>query len=714
MTFARRSASSVAALALALASCGAPARDVLVRQDAGGDAASDAADAAPHPQDAAPDADPTLGAPCVDDAQCDDHVACTADACVAALHRCRNTPDDSLCDDHVFCNGRERCVLAHGCAAGPVETCQDGSACTLDVCIEATQSCAHEPRDVDRDGDADAHCAPGKDCDDADPQVASTHAEVCANGKDDNCDGRIDEQPCVTPRFDTCRTAAVITASGSYVLPTVGAKPDYAATCGVTSPSSAHDVVALVTIPAGGIADLDLWATTAGTEVALAVQGACGQATTELACGAAGGRLARARARGLAPGTYAVIVTTQLEADVELSVDLRPPSTKPANETCATATPITLGAPFTVELIDARKDLPSACPSKTGELVYTFTLAAPADVRVYARTARGDGDPVVELRAGGCATLADELHCGSGVTLPVYARALPAGAYYVGVAAAAPIDASVTVVTAAPTTPPADQSCATAAPAAINGAPTLVSLAAHEDGVRDGCNPGRPNAAYALPLAVASDVLIVGRFPSNEIGGVALDRAGCLPSDNLACASGTTPVRVGRRAVPAGDYRVVLSDTLAQVDSLDVLARPTVAATVVGGLADTCAAAIDVPPGGGFLTGDTTGLSAKFADSCDASGSSGGGAPDQVLRLVLGQRKRIVLDMEGSVYSTILAVRTGPTCPGTEVPGACYAGLQGPRSFLDLTLDAGTYWIIVDGFAGAMGAWNLDVRVLAP
>jgi hypothetical protein len=76
-----------------LSACGAPTRDVLVRTDAGPEA-GDAADSAAPPVDAGPDADPTLGGPCVDDKQCDDQLPCTFDACDPNLKRCRNLPDD--------------------------------------------------------------------------------------------------------------------------------------------------------------------------------------------------------------------------------------------------------------------------------------------------------------------------------------------------------------------------------------------------------------------------------------------------------------------------------------------------------------------------------------------------------------------------------------------------------------------------------------------
>jgi len=85
-----------------------------------------------------------------------------------------------------------------------------------------------------------------------------------------------------------------------------------------------------------------------------------------------------------------------------------------------------------------------------------------------------------------------------------------------------------------------------------------------------------------------------------------------------------------------------------------------------------------------------------------------------VLSLTLTQSQRVVLDMEGSSYTTILDVFEGPGCPGTPVMNACFVGFGQQRSFLDLELVAGQYWVLVDGYSGSKGPWNLDVRVLPP
>jgi hypothetical protein len=284
--------------------CGTPQRDVALRPHGGGADATDAGASSTPDADTDAKLDPTLGGPCVDDAQCDDGVACTFDRCDGARNRCRYAPDDSLCDDHVYCNGREVCSIARGCGPGPVVTCQDGDTCTTDTCVEAAHTCAHAPRDNDADGDQDVHCSPGKDCNDLDPTVSSQHAEVCGNRKDDDCDGQVDEQGCISPADDTCAEALAIAAPGTYALSTVGAAKDYAASCGVTTPASARDVVAAITVPAGGPRDVDLWASASAGELAMAVFSACGQAQTELGCGASGAQVARARVRSVQPGTY--------------------------------------------------------------------------------------------------------------------------------------------------------------------------------------------------------------------------------------------------------------------------------------------------------------------------------------------------------------------------------------------------------------------------
>jgi hypothetical protein len=722
----------VAALALGFigvvpAGCGSDTKELFTRPyDAGTDA--DATD------DRGPEVDPTLGGPCTEDAQCDDAIACTFDSCDKALLRCRNVPDDSLCADPLYCNGREKCVLRLGCAFGPVVTCQDDDPCTVDRCLEATKGCEHKPRDLDGDGDADNHCVGSHDCDDLDPDVGSNHVEVCGNGKDDNCNGIPDEMPCVAPANDVCETALPVTLaanqSGTFLLSTEAAKRDYAATkCPqVQTPTASKDVVLKIAVPPGAPQDVEVWATAQSSKNEVAVElragvgpsdlPACKSDAAEVGCGhLPGASSGRAIARGQAGGSVVyAIVTTQQGGAVDVKVRLGDVVPQPTNESCGSVpVNVPLDTPITVSLVDPVKDVPSTCDKvQTGDLTYSFTLPGPldADVKIFASTLSGIGLPVVSLRDASCT---DELRCHVGPVPPLFARKLAPGPHTFTVSGTGQIDASILVKAYPPTDAPNDQSCATSDVITPNTT-IAVDLSNHEDAIKTGCLPGGPSAAYTLDLAVESDVLVIGRFPPNESGSVGLSRPGCGTADLLVppgCAMGPSPQRVSARKVPAGSYRVVVADELGQTAQLTVLVRPSVAPTDVG-LSDNCVTPFTLPAAGGYFIGDTTNRTADFNAGCDAPGQPIGGAKDQIMKLALAQKQHVVLDMIGSGYTTILDVRQGATCPATEVADACYVGFNASKSFLDLVLDAGTYWVQVDGYNGDRGPWNLDVRVLPP
>jgi hypothetical protein len=487
-------------------------------------------------------------------------------------------------------------------------------------------------------------------------------------------------------------------------------------------------VVAAVTVPPGPNVDLDVWATTSGVEVAVALQSMCGQPSSELGCGSGQGATSvRARARNVAPGTYYAVVTTQSATSVELKVVFLTPTQPATNVDCATAAPIVPGTPTTVSIVDPPTNLPSACTvggvafpllhelappatTSTGELTYSFTLADAEDVVILASAVQGSGSPIIGLRDPTCVGAGDELSCRRGSSVPIFEPSLPPGTYVVTVAATSPIDASVSVELSAPTAAAPDQDCASP-PATAPNATVAFDLSDHSDAIKDGCYPGNPNAAYDLMLSSASDVLLVERIPQSvDEGAVSLDPPACTM--NIACATGSTPVRAGKRNVPAGDYRAVVADQLGMQGTLDALVRPTVAPTIIpAGGADTCAAAVDASSGG-FFTGDTSTAQANYSNPCNDPNALPG--PDQVLALNLTAPQRVVLDMEGSNYTTILDVRQGPSCPGTPVTNGCYVGFTAQKSFLDLELQAGQYWIIVDGYENDRGPWDLDVRVLAP
>src|SRR5581483_6844089 len=100
---------------------------------------------------------------------------------------------DAICDDGIFCNGQEKCS-GGSCVAGTPMACDDGIACTVDVCNEGLRSCINHAPDVDNDGFGDAACRDntgvplGTDCDDHDANRFPGNHEVCDDHHDEDCD----------------------------------------------------------------------------------------------------------------------------------------------------------------------------------------------------------------------------------------------------------------------------------------------------------------------------------------------------------------------------------------------------------------------------------------------------------------------------------------------------------------------------------------------
>jgi len=664
--------------------------------------------------------DPTLGGPCADDRQCEDDIPCTTDRCDQDLQRCRHLPDDTECADGVYCNGDELCDPKLGCRSGPPVACADSDPCTIDTCVEKSRTCSRAPRDADGDGDPVWNCAGGGDCDDTDPSVNSLTQEVCANGKDDDCDGTIDEPDCVRPAYDVCRDALKISESGFTSLSLAATTLDYPTTCAPDG-QMLGDVVLALEVPAGEARDVDVVVQGSASIVSLATPAKkCGD-IVDVTCSPSFDSLSRLHLYGKAPGIYPLYIAGKVGSDLALAVTFSPATDPPANETCGTALPIEPGVSQTASLVGRASDLTSVCDpeansepliaAKSGDLVYSFALDAARDVRVFANPLDDYGAPELSLRNSGCKNAGNELTCRVGSPAAVlFARALPAGQYFLSVASSGPSDVNLRLEESAASDPPPDQGCSS--PPLIAAGQTLdVPLTDHADAVDVGCLAGATDSSHSLTLSEASDVLLVERLSVGDTGAVSLALPTCSEQTRLACAtSSVSPVRAHAYGVAVGAYRAIVESVLASPVTLTAFTRKATPATLVA-FADDCSSPFEIPAAGGRFKGNTANLHADFSAGCDLGNQAKNGAPDQILHLRLESKSRVVLDMQGSQYSTLLSVRGGATCPGTELPLSCAAGQAADRSFLDLDLDSGDYYVQVDGYDGDAGAWSLDVYV---
>jgi hypothetical protein len=282
---------------------------------------------------------------------------------------------------------------------------------------------------------------------------------------------------------------------------------------------------------------------------------------------------------------------------------------------------------------------------------------------------------------------------------------LAPGSYRVLVAGTGPDDISVRLETGPVSQAPPGEGCDDAQPL-LAGVEQVVDLSTHEDAVQPQCLVGAPDATFELELSGKRDVALIGRFAEGDDGAVSFVNDTC--SANTACSEGVGTRRAVRYGVAAGTYRAVIESARGNPVGISWFERPAVAAVNVP-FADNCDGLVTIPELGGRFIGNTSNAFPDFSGGCDVGGQAEGGAPDQMLKLSLSAPRRVILDMQGSTYQTMLSVRQGQFCPGIELPRACAPGYWPTRSYLDLDLQAGDYFIQIDGYDGAAGAWKLDV-----
>ena len=131
-------------------------------------------------------------------------------------------------------------------------------------------------------------------------------------------------------------------------------------------------------------------------------------------------------------------------------------------------------------------------------------------------------------------------------------------------------------------------------------------------------------------------------------------------------------------------------------------------------LPGSCATPVTIPAGGGIIPGKTTGAASANAGSCDASVS-----PENVFQWtpnVSGTALVKTCDPAVTNFDTVLYVREAVCLSGTEracnndTPGCDTTTMAGKGSNVSFSVTAGTtYFIFVDGVAGASGNFTLTV-----
>jgi len=287
------------------------------------------------------------------------------------------------------------------------------------------------------------------------------------------------------------------------------------------------------------------------------------------------------------------------------------------------------------------------------------------------------------------------------------ARSLPAGTYFIAVEGRGLPAYTLTVETAAPSSPPPGDTCASPLPLTA-GTAARGSFMPFESDLPVSCNSGSArDVVYAFELTERLDVTLTARGGTSDYFYLALQTMCGVRSSERGCRGGA-PSRLTLRGLDPGRYFVVLRGTRPVDYELLLETRPALVPTAVTGN-ETCETAQVVPTGGGLYSGDTTMMAHQYTYPCATSSMAG----DAVYRYRVERSGRVLFSTEGSAFDTILWVTRADACPGSALPGVT-CNDDGPgiglSSSLELTLSPGDYYVHVSGlYTTARGMYFLAV-----
>lgn len=447
----------------------------------------------------------------------------------------------------------------------------------------------------------------------------------------------------------------------------------------------------------------------------------------ELLCAASG---EPQRLRGLAAGSYALVVDSlvPLGGSFTLTVDIRLPS---GGDTCEDPLPLQLDAQGHAfvegSTANMHADHAGSCGNSAPgpEQVYhlhldqsrasgTFTMLPTSDEEYF--------DTVLYVRQGDCVAGTVE-GCNDDTTIGgvrgsrVSTGRLPAGDYYIfadaySASGAGPYSLEVQL---GPPPPPANDTCATAAPLSRRPADPQQTLSvdlamAGNDLPEGSCWPealqgGGEDAVYVLEQQAAGLLRVAAR--AIEPGDPALRLLGgsCDGDEVVELACGMSEdgrANLLLRDLPAGTYWLVVDAASAQ--------RGRVEFTLSGGETppppanDGCESAepVALEAGAEPVRVEADLISAGDdlpSGSCAAPDVAGGGA-DAVYELTLADPLTVLITGEKLAPGGISLQLLGGDCAGEQAEEiGCAPPGAAPELFVPW-LEAGTYWLVVSAASG--------------
>ncbi len=440
----------------------------------------------------------------------------------------------------------------------------------------------------------------------------------------------------------------------------------------------------------------------------------CADPDAEVACNDDAQDRAHSRVESvLDPGKYFVFVDGYGHDAGAFKMTVTASDVLALADVCRRAPVLVAGATQTATTEGLADDAQATCGGGAGgaDAAWRTELAARSRVRLVEHS--DDMTPVVHVRRA-CVDELSEVACGdSGAASgdATVTGVLDAGSYtvfadghehessghYALTLETAPVAGSGT----------SGDGCGDAMPigAASSGSLAGDTFAARDDVAGTCGGAGAPDVVYRLDVPRRSR--LVASFDDEEAPHVAIVWRRCADrGSEVACGRAVDEI------LAPGTYFVAVDGT-----SPEAFGRFTLRWWLrdLSGQASACAAAPTLVDGR-TVNASTGGGADRFVTSCGGTDAGASGA-DRVFKLVLSARAAVRLVATAPTFDPALSLRKA--CPDTSGGGgiaelACDSAVDGNhRVTVERPLEAGTYWVVVDGQTPAdQGPFTLEYRVV--
>jgi hypothetical protein len=436
----------------------------------------------------------------------------------------------------------------------------------------------------------------------------------------------------------------------------------------------------------------------------------CTDPTTEVDCNDDGPDRTHSRIeRVLEPGKYYVFVDGYGQESGTFKMNLSTSDVLALADVCQKAPPLASGVVETGTTQGMADDAHATCGggAEGADAAWRAEIASRSRVRVVEHS--DEVAPVLHVRRA-CADEQSEVGCGEGGGTggdAAVTGVFDPGTYTV-FADARERDSAGRYSLVLETAPPAGSGsagdrCSDAIPLAVGAAGHSGNVAGDtftaRDDVAGSCGgAGAPDVVYRLDVPRKSR--FVASLDGEEAPHVLVlwGRCGQRASE-VACGRTIDEILV------PGTYSLGVDGA-----SPEAFGRFTLGYTLhdLTGQGGACGAAPSLVEGHA-LGATTVGATDKFVTTCGA-GDTGASGPDKVFKLSLAARATVIIDVTAPGFDAAVALRKtcadGGTLGGGTMGGgtmgdvelACEADADtGHRTSLERPLEAGTYWVVVDG-----------------